>query len=165
MKPSRPQAEIDSTPFHYYKFDDGTIWTEFYRSAESYLLRFPGLADFEVSSSGDEVTAYPAEGGDDSDAACYDGTWFAGPRPTPEAKRLPADGAEAGRIKERARRGQARVESFDGGLEVIDETGHTLAVLRAALSDEFHALSTEVPSPEGLFFGCTYQSFAKTAPL
>ena len=66
LKPSRPQANLDSTPFHYYEFDDGTIWTEFYRSAEGYLLRFPGLADFGVSSSGDEVTAHPAEGGDDA---------------------------------------------------------------------------------------------------
>lgn len=65
LKPTRPQADIDSTPFHYYEFDDGTIWTEFYRLTDSYVLRFPDLADFEVSSSGDAVIAHPAEGGDD----------------------------------------------------------------------------------------------------
>ncbi len=66
LKPPRPQADLDSTPFHYYEFDDGTIWTEFHRSAAGYLLRFPGLADFEVSSLGDEVIAHPGEGGDDA---------------------------------------------------------------------------------------------------
>ena len=64
LKPSRPQAELDSTPFHYYEFDDGTIWTEFHRAAAGYVLRFPGLADFEVSADGKAVVAYPVEEGD-----------------------------------------------------------------------------------------------------
>ena len=40
------------------------MWTEFFRSEPGYLLRFPGLADFEVSPDGTEVLAYPVEGGD-----------------------------------------------------------------------------------------------------
>jgi SAM-dependent methyltransferase len=40
--------------------------------------------------------------------------------------------------------GQARVERLDGGLEVIDETGHALVELRPALRSEFHALSADL---------------------
>jgi len=60
------QAALDSTPFHRYTFDDGTVWTEFHRSSNGYLLRFPGLADFEVSADGKTVVAYPAEGAGDA---------------------------------------------------------------------------------------------------
>ena len=50
---AREQAALDTEPFHRFEFPDGTVWTEFYRAGLDYLLRFPGLADFEVS--GDEV--------------------------------------------------------------------------------------------------------------
>jgi SAM-dependent methyltransferase len=40
--------------------------------------------------------------------------------------------------------GQARVETIEGRLEIIDTTGATLVVLRPALLDEFHALSTDL---------------------
>jgi len=61
---ARPQAAVDATPFHRYLFDDGTVWTEFYRRGADYLLRFPGLADFEVSADGTQVAAHPANGTD-----------------------------------------------------------------------------------------------------
>ena len=61
---TRPQAALNAPPFHRYVFDDGSVWTEFYRCVDGYLLRFPGLADFKVSSDGKQVTAYPAEDGD-----------------------------------------------------------------------------------------------------
>jgi len=57
--PARAQVALNTEPFHRYTFDDGTVWTEFHRSGESYLLRFPELADFEVSADGKEVTAHP----------------------------------------------------------------------------------------------------------
>ena len=57
---AREQRPAGSTPFHEYVFDDGTVWTEFYRVATGYLLRFPNLADFEVSADGTKVTAHPA---------------------------------------------------------------------------------------------------------
>ena len=47
VKPVRLQRPIDAEPFHRYIFDDGTVWTEFYRRDDGYLLRFPDLADFE----------------------------------------------------------------------------------------------------------------------
>lgn len=60
-KLARLQAAIDAEPFHRYVFEDGTVWTEFYHSGSGYLLRFPELADFEVSADGTEVLAHPCE--------------------------------------------------------------------------------------------------------
>jgi len=64
--PARPQLALEAKPFHHYKLDDGTVWTEFYRTSEGYLLRFPDLADFKVSEDGTEVTAHPAEDCDEA---------------------------------------------------------------------------------------------------
>ncbi|MBK7542873.1 MAG: DNA topoisomerase 3 [Candidatus Competibacter sp.] len=55
-----------------------------------------------------ELTAPPEEV---SAGARYQGVWFRGERPDAKAKRLPAAGAEAERIVDRARRGQANLES------------------------------------------------------
>ena len=46
-------------------------------------------------------------------AGRYPGTWFRPPSPTAEARRLPKDGAEAGKIVARARAGRAEVESVE----------------------------------------------------
>jgi hypothetical protein len=62
VMPARPQSALAATPFHQYVFGDGTVWTEFYRSGDGYLLRFPGLADFAVSADGTEVVAHPVDG-------------------------------------------------------------------------------------------------------
>jgi hypothetical protein len=62
--PARPQSELASTPFHRYILDDGAVWTEFHRSDRGYLLRFPDLADFEVSADGTEVISHPTEKSD-----------------------------------------------------------------------------------------------------
>ena len=64
VKPARRQQDMGQTPFHKYELDDGTVWTEFYRSASGYVLRFPGLADFDVSADGKEVIAHPLENTD-----------------------------------------------------------------------------------------------------
>ena len=66
VRQSRPQRGLDATCFHRYQSVDGTVWTEFYRAGEGYLLRFPELADFEVSRDGKVVVAHP---GDTVDAA------------------------------------------------------------------------------------------------
>ena len=57
----REQALIESEPFHHFTFDDGTVWTEFFRTEDGYLLRFPDLADFDVSADGRKVMAHPTE--------------------------------------------------------------------------------------------------------
>jgi hypothetical protein len=61
---SRPQEPLDAQPFHTYESPEGRTWTEFHRSGTSYLLRFPGYADFEVSACGTRVAGYPAAGVD-----------------------------------------------------------------------------------------------------
>ena len=63
---ARSQPVLKATPFHRYTFEDGTVWTEFYRSGDAYLLRFPELADFEVSADGTEVIAHPASATDEA---------------------------------------------------------------------------------------------------
>ena len=63
--PARAQAAVEAEPFHRFVFPDGTVWTEFYRAGLDYLLRFPGLADFEVSGDGKEVKTYPTKDTDD----------------------------------------------------------------------------------------------------
>ncbi len=66
VEPARSQQRIGTKPFHRFIFPDGTVWTEFYRVEDGYLLRFPDLADFEVSANGDTVTAYPSAGTDEA---------------------------------------------------------------------------------------------------
>ena len=74
--------------------------------AEEYL-------EVEAEFAPDEAAA--AEPGRDAPAqgGAYRGTWFRGERPTPEARRLPKDGAEAKAIVERVRSGRAQVESVE----------------------------------------------------
>ena len=56
----RLQAPLDNAPFHQWVFPDGVIWTAFHRTDTGYLLRFPDLADFEVSADGRSVSCRPA---------------------------------------------------------------------------------------------------------
>jgi hypothetical protein len=58
----RTQDPLAADPFHKWVFADGTLWTSFYRTGNGYLLRFPDLADFAVTTDGQEVTAYPVPG-------------------------------------------------------------------------------------------------------
>jgi len=64
MAAARDQQPVGVAPFHRYLLEDGTVWTEFYRPGRGYLLRFPGLADFDVSADGTEVVAHPVHGTD-----------------------------------------------------------------------------------------------------
>ncbi|MBL0351636.1 MAG: hypothetical protein IPP03_02670 [Dechloromonas sp.] len=57
-----PQEPLESAFFHEWIFPDGTLWTRFYRTGSGYLLRFPELADFEVSADGQVVSSWPVPG-------------------------------------------------------------------------------------------------------
>ena len=59
---ARPQALLSQKPVHRWTFPDGTEWTLFYRLDSGYMLRFPDLADFEVSRDGRTATALPVPG-------------------------------------------------------------------------------------------------------
>ena len=63
---ARMQAPVAIEPFHTWTFPDGTLWTAFYRTNDSYLLRFPDLADFQVSADALHVTGFPAPGVSDA---------------------------------------------------------------------------------------------------
>lgn len=56
---ARVQVPVAIEPFHTWTFPDGTLWTAFYRTNDGYLLRFPDLADFQVSAGALHVTAFP----------------------------------------------------------------------------------------------------------
>ena len=53
------QVSVAVEPFHTWTFPDGTLWTAFYRTNDGYLLRFPDLADFQVSADALHVTGFP----------------------------------------------------------------------------------------------------------
>ncbi len=56
----RPQLPLNGLPFHQWRFPDGVLWTQFFRTDAGYLLRFPDLADFQVSADGLSATCSPA---------------------------------------------------------------------------------------------------------
>jgi len=58
----RPQHHLCQTPFQEWDLPDGTTWTRFYRTGQHYLLRFPDLADFEITPDGLAVRCWPAPG-------------------------------------------------------------------------------------------------------
>ncbi|MBE0621758.1 MAG: hypothetical protein IH605_14285 [Burkholderiales bacterium] len=60
LESPRPQLPLNGLPFHQWRFPDGTLWTQFFRTNAGYLLRFPDLADFQVSSDGLSATCSPA---------------------------------------------------------------------------------------------------------
>jgi hypothetical protein len=64
LMPEQKQMPVEPAPYHQYFIDQDTVWTDFHRTDDGYLLRFPDLADFGVSADGTSVAAYPAKGAD-----------------------------------------------------------------------------------------------------
>ena len=60
MLTPRAQAPCAAVPFHTWDLPEGSNWATFYRTPSGFLLRFPDLADFEVSVDGRCVTCSPA---------------------------------------------------------------------------------------------------------
>ncbi len=58
----RMPEPVAGAPFHEWAFPDGTVWTQFFRTGDGYLLRFPDLADFEVAGGALAVACHPAPG-------------------------------------------------------------------------------------------------------
>lgn len=61
-RPPCPQGETKLEPFHQWLMPGGAVWASFHRLDASYLIRFPGLADFHVSADGREVEGIPVNG-------------------------------------------------------------------------------------------------------
>jgi hypothetical protein len=57
---ARIQREIGSRAFHEWVLRDGTIWCAFHHGSDGYVLRFPDIADFDVSPDGRNVRCHPA---------------------------------------------------------------------------------------------------------
>lgn len=57
---ARGQAPLEPAPFHEWTSPGGEVWTQFFRSDDGYLLRFPGLADFEIEGAALAVACRPA---------------------------------------------------------------------------------------------------------
>ena len=62
----RSQGLVPGRPFQQWSLPDGTVWTEFYKVGASFLLRFPELADFEMTEDGNEVNVWPVPGVSDA---------------------------------------------------------------------------------------------------
>ena len=56
------QLELTDEPFYVVQNPDGSTWVGFYRRGADYILRFPGLADFEVTEDGRGVRCTPVPG-------------------------------------------------------------------------------------------------------
>lgn len=55
----REQDPLDEAPYHQWTLPGGRPWTAFYRRGRGFLLRFPDLADFQVSEDGGETICSP----------------------------------------------------------------------------------------------------------
>src|SRR5262245_30451313 len=60
--PPRRQGPCVSEPFETWDLPDGTNWVSFFRTGSGFLIRFPDLADVEVSTDGRSVTSVPVPG-------------------------------------------------------------------------------------------------------
>jgi hypothetical protein len=54
------QVPLYQTLFQETTLPDGSLWTQFFRTDAGYLVRFPDLADFQVSADGLYVSCSPA---------------------------------------------------------------------------------------------------------
>lgn len=45
---------------HHWRLPDGRVWLSWARRGSSYVLRFPSLADFEMSADGRDIRCYPS---------------------------------------------------------------------------------------------------------
>lgn len=55
---AREQAAWANNPFQTWTLPSGAVWAEFCRCAGGYWVRFPGLADFEISADGTAVRGW-----------------------------------------------------------------------------------------------------------
>lgn len=60
--PRQRYEPADPPWYHHWQSPDGVIWLSFARQAGGYLLRFPELADFLVSTDGRTVRCHPLAG-------------------------------------------------------------------------------------------------------
>lgn len=119
---------MEAPPFHTWTIADGTLWTEFYRSEGAYLLRFPGLADFQVTATGDDITCFPTP---DSTRATVEHLYL--------NQVLPLALSRQGKLVFHA----SAVELDGGAVAFIAESGRGKSTLAASLATDGCALLTD----------------------
>jgi hypothetical protein len=55
----QPLPVPEQPPFHEWRFEDDSLYLQFFRLPGAYLLRFPGFAHYQVSADGQHVLAWP----------------------------------------------------------------------------------------------------------
>lgn len=58
----RQQSAINTAPFHVWRLASGSDWVQFFRVGTGFLLRFPDLADFSLSTDANNVVCIPLPG-------------------------------------------------------------------------------------------------------
>ena len=58
------QSPVQHSPYRRWLSPGGSPWLDFYRDKPGFLLRFPGKADYRLSSSGQDVVCTPVPGVD-----------------------------------------------------------------------------------------------------
>lgn len=56
---SQEQTAHSTRPFHTWTLSNGSVWLQFFRESNGYLLRFPNIADFQVLNDGLHVQCIP----------------------------------------------------------------------------------------------------------
>ena len=62
LRPARHQDPACARAFHALRSPHGSPWVSFHRNGGDYLIRFLGLADFEIAADGLEVRCWPVPG-------------------------------------------------------------------------------------------------------
>ena len=118
LQSARLQPPVDHPPFHTWTFPDGTLWTEFHRTNGGYLLRFPELADFQVSADGLARHRFPRARGFGNHAASLS---------QPGAAAGPEQAGQAGVSRQRGR-------DRRGAVAFVAESGRGKSTLAASFA-------------------------------
>jgi hypothetical protein len=63
VRAEQAQRIISSdTKFHEWTLTDGRLWTQFHRSGDGFVLRFPDFADYEIDAAAKAVRCFPVPG-------------------------------------------------------------------------------------------------------
>lgn len=60
VKPARAQSPVAEPAFKASHLASGVLWASHHRVGQNFLVRFPGLADFEISASASNVVCWPS---------------------------------------------------------------------------------------------------------
>ena len=128
LAPARPQPPINGEPFHEWASPDGSPWTQFYRAGSGYLLRFPELADFEISADGRSIMCRP---GPEVTAATFEHLYL--------NQVLPLALSKLGKLVFHA----SAVEVAGGALAFVGQSGKGKSTLAACFAADGFRLMTD----------------------